>query len=41
MLNVHEFLTLKIAQDMGRGARKLLSDISAAGGFRLRIRHHY
>lgn len=40
-LNVHEFLSPKIAWDMGHGARKLLSDISAAGGFRLGISNHY
>ena len=41
MLNVHEFLTPKIAWDMGHGARKLLFNISAAGGSRLGIRNHY
>lgn len=41
MLDVHEFLTPKIARDMGHGARKLLFNISAAGGSRLGIRNHY
>lgn len=41
MLNVHEFLTPKIARDTGHGARKLLFNISAAGGSRLGIRNHY
>lgn len=41
ILNVHEFLTPKIAQHRGHGARKLLFNISAAGGFGLRIRNHY
>lgn len=41
MLKVHEFLTPKIAWDMGHGARKLSFNISAAGGFRLGIRNHY
>lgn len=34
MLNVHEFLTPKIAQDMGHSAKKLLFNISVIGGFR-------
>lgn len=41
MLNVHEFLTPKIAWDTGHGASKLLFTISAAGGFRPAARSHY
>lgn len=40
-LNVHGFLTPKIARDTGHGARKLLFSISAAGGFKLGIRDDY
>ena len=41
MLSVHKFLTPKIAWDRGHSARKLLFNISAAGGSRLGIRNHY
>lgn len=41
VLNVHGFLTPKIAWDMGHGAKELSFNIPAAGGFRLGIRNRY